>query len=560
MPHSNPRRGPSRRAILGGMASAAAASILIGGRALAAQSQPIVETKYGKVRGFLNDDVFTFRGVPYGAPTGGDNRFRPPKEPAPWAGVHDAEAFGYSAPQTNPAAQSGSFSGAMAAIMNASNGFRASPAESEDCLVLNVWTKGLSASRKRPVMVWLHGGGYSSGSDSAYLYDGTNLVRRGDVVVVGVNHRLNAFGYTELGGIGGADFAHSGNAGQLDIVRALNWVHDNIERFGGDPKRVMIFGESGGGGKVSCLLATPPAKALFSRAVIESGPALVIAERDFASQVSEIFIKELGLTNKTLPDIRKLPTEKILAAYFACQPKLPKREPGMVGPFSPVIDPDVTPNHPFSPVASPLSKDVPLMIGWNRTEATLFSFSNQGVFSLDEAGLQKEIGGLFGDKAAALIATYRAGEPEASSPSDIYFRIATDRMMGMGSMLLADRHAALGGASTHVYRFDWASPTFPELRSPHGIEMPFVFDAADEGGVGVTGGGPVADKLAARVSQSWINFAETGDPNSRKTGLPNWPAYDSHDRFIMQFNNESKASADPFKAEREALTALMPKI
>ncbi len=236
----------------------------------------------------------------YGATTGGENRFKPPKPPSPWTEIRDASSYGYRAPQTNPASPfSMSPDTEIGKILLASDGFRVPPAESEDCLFLNIWAPAIDQKKKRPVMVWLHGGGFSMGSSSDLLYDGTNLARRG-AVMVGVNHRLNVFGYTHLGDIGGEEYAHSGNAGQLDIIFALKWIQENIDKFGGDPDRVMIFGESGGGAKVCMLLASPAAKGLFHSAVIESGPGIKVEERESATKAQRPFLLNSRSQKNTL--------------------------------------------------------------------------------------------------------------------------------------------------------------------------------------------------------------------------------------------------------------------
>jgi para-nitrobenzyl esterase len=547
-----------RRQFLAGIACAAGQATVysLGGLssiAAWAVSGPVVETAYGKVRGYRNEGIITFRGVRYGASTEGKNRFMPPQKQAPWTGVRDASSYGYSAPQTNPATRGGiGPETEIGRIMSASDGARVPPAESEDCLFLNIWTPGLGPAKKRPVMVWLHGGGFSSGSASPLLYDGTNLAQRGDVVMVGINHRLNVFGYTHFGDFGRQEYAHSGNAGQLDIIAALEWIRDNIDRFGGDPKRVMIFGESGGGAKVSMLLASPPAKGLFHRAVIESGPGIKVAERGRATKASELLLSKLGLDSKRLPEIQKLPTDKILAAYFSTTADLAKQggSGGLgSGAFSPVLDPVVLPAHPFHPKASSVSEDVPVIVGWNKTESTLFSQDKQ-VFSLDEAGMRKRVEGLAGKDTDELIKAYKSEYPRLS-PSAIYFYISSYSMMGAGSVAIAERKSALGKAKPYLYRFDWECPVYNgKFISPHGLEMPMVFDNVEGGGSFITGGSENAKKLAAKMSETWIAFATTGDPNSKKSGLPQWPPYDSQKRATMLFDNESRIANDPLKAQR----------
>ncbi len=506
---------------------------------------PLVQTSYGRIRGFINSGIYTFRGVRYGASTGGKNRFMPPKPPEPWMEIRDASGYGYRAAQTNPASQGEvSADSEMSRILWASDGFRIPPPESEDCLFLNIWTPALGASEKRPVMVWLHGGGFSMGSSSDLLYDGTNLARRG-AVMVGVNHRLNVFGYTHFGDIGGEEYAHSGNAGQLDIIAALEWVRDNIEQFGGDPDRVMIFGESGGGSKVSMLLASPPAKGLFHAAVIQSGPGVKMGERDQATQAAEYLLDELGIKPKDLPEIHKLPTERILTAYFAANAKLAGR-----GAFRPVLDPEVLPAHPFHPTATTISENVPVMIGWNKTESTTFSLSQKELFSLDEEGMRSRIEKLAGSNTDRLIEIYRREKPDMS-PSALYFHIASYPRMGAGSVTIAERKAALGKAPAYLYRLDWETPVLDgKLISPHGLEMAFVFDNVEGGGMAMTGGGEAAQKMADRLSEAWIAFAATGNPNTAKSGLPQWDPYDTEKRPTMIFDNECRVALDPLKEQR----------
>lgn len=509
---------------------------------------PLVKTSYGKIRGYINEGIFTFRGVRYGASTGGKNRFKPPKPPEPWAEIRNASSYGYRAAQTNPAAPGGvPQDSEIGRILWASDGFRIPPSESEDCLFLNVWTPSLDSTEKRPVMVWLHGGGFSSGSSSELLYDGTNLARRG-VVLVGINHRLNVFGYTHFGDIGGVEYAHSGNAGQLDIIAALEWVHDNIEQFGGDPNRVMIFGESGGGAKVSMLLASPPAKGLFHAAVIESGPGIKVGEREEATKAAEFLLAELGISAENFSEIHEFSTGKILSAYFAVNAKMAGPGPG--GPFGPVLDPDVLPAHPFYPTAPLVSQDVPIIVGWNKTEQTIFTLGQEELWSMNEEGMRNRIQKIAGADTDRLIEAYRREYP-GMSPTVLYFHISSYPMMGAGSVAIAERKAALGKAPAYLYRLDWETPVQDgKLISPHGLEMPFVFDNVESGGVGLTGGGKEAQKMANQMSEAWIAFAATGNPNTSRSGLPQWDPYDMEKRATIIFDTPSRVEFDPLKEQR----------
>jgi para-nitrobenzyl esterase len=518
-----------------------------------APTDSTVETAYGKVRGRSIAGIHSFLGVRYGASTGGRNRLMPPQKPQPWTGTQDAFSYGNSAPQSNPAQRdAGIERGDIGRLLGGSDGPR--PAESEDCLFLNVWTPGVNDNGKRPVMFWLHGGGFTTGSDSSALFIGANLARRGDVVVVGINHRLGALGFTHLGDLGGEAFVHSGNAGMLDAVAAMEWVRDNIGRFGGDPSRVMIFGESGGGQKVSMLLGSPPAKGLFHRAVIESGPGPKMMERDRATEIARMLLAEVGLDAKRVHELQSLPMEKILAAQFAVSAKLGGR-PGIIDGFAPVLDPTVLPAHPFYPHATEISADVPVIIGNNRTEMTLFA--DPTAFSLDENAMKARVKRLVGGRADEVIQVYRQANPHAT-PSDLYFLIWTDDPTTIFSNNIAERRAALGKAPTYRYRFDWETPALGgRLKSPHTLEMPFVFDNTQVAPGLTDGASPEAVALAARVSEAWIAFATRGDPNAKKSGLPPWPAYDSQRRATMLFNNESKVVNDPAGDERKIMDGII---
>lgn len=488
-------------------------------------SSVIAETASGKVRGVEVNGIKIFKGIPYGASTAGKNRFMPPVAPAKWSGVRDALQYGPSAPQS--------------AKLPANQG--------EDCLVLNVWTPAINDGRKRPVMFWCHGGGFASGSGSTPGTDGTNLAHRGDVVVVTVNHRLNVLGFTYLAALGGPDFEQSGDVGMLDIVQALKWVRDNIEQFGGDPNTVMIFGQSGGGRKVGTLLSMPSAKGLFHRAVIESGPTIKLVDRERATRDAERLLSKLQLGRNEAREMQKMPVDRIMAAYFDVVKDMGDADQMTEG-FSPAVNGTVVPQHPFDPVASNVSENVPLMIGHTRTEMTLQSPPD--AFSLDEAGMRERVKRLIGDSTGRVIETYRTVNP-GSTPSDIYFLIASDYRYGAPVMKIAERRAALNAGPVYLYYFRWETPVQGgRLKSPHTIEVPFAFDNVKISAQ-LTGGGADAVALADKVSDTWIAFARTGDPNNAK--IPKWPRFHAADRPTMVFNNEIKVENDPIREQRVAM-------
>jgi para-nitrobenzyl esterase len=505
----------------------------------------IAETAFGKIRGVDNNGIKIFKGIPYGASTAGTNRFMPPADPADWSGVRDALTYGHSAPQRDPAAPSpppGTLTISGSSL----------PAEGEDCLVINVWTPEVGSAgnsgRKRPVMFWCHGGGFATGSGSSPDNDGTNLARRGDVVVVTVNHRLNVLGFANLSEFS-PDFAASGDAGMLDIVQALKWVRANISQFGGDPNVVTIFGQSGGGRKVETLLAMPSAKGLFHRAIVESGAAVRVVDRDVAVRDAEQLLAKLGVEKTNVRAVQRLPVEKIMAAYFAVVKDNPSVDPSFGG-FSPSVDGKILPQHPFYPKASPVSADVPVMIGCTRTEMTLFSLNDPAAFSLNDADMRGRVKDLLGDRAPAIIDLYRKLNPGAS-PSDLYFLIASDLRYGAPTMFAAQQRASLGKAPVYLYYFTWETPVQGgRLKSPHTMEIPFAFDNVMISSR-MTGGGPDAMALADKISDTWIAFARTGDPNTPK--LPHWPAYDAKDRATMVINNVSKVVNDPLREQRVAM-------
>jgi para-nitrobenzyl esterase len=501
----------------------------------------VADTQTGKIQGAFDDGVLSFKGIPYAAPPVGALRFKPPAKPAPWAGIRDATQFGARAFQNDTAFN---IAPAIRAV------FAEPPARplSEDCLFLNVWTPALDDGGDRPVMVWLHGGAFISGSGASAWYDGTNLAAKGNVVVVTLNHRLGSFGYLHLAEIGGAEYAQSGNVGMLDIVAALEWVRDNIAKFGGDPDNVTIFGESGGGAKSCMLMAMPAAQGLFHKAIVESGPSVETMDAAAATETARAVMKELGAV--TVQDLAAAPAEKLLAAQNAVLAKISalsfanRRRQG----FNPVIDGAVLPGGPFAPGAPAISAKIPLMIGTNKDEMNLFFGMAPWAEGLTEDKLPDAARQFLGDRTGPIVAAYRAAEPNAS-PRDLVLRIATDQSIRMPSLTIADRKAAQHGAPVFVYLFTWETPVANgKLGSCHALEIPFVFDNLDK--TKLTGDAPTRGVLADAMSRAWIEFAYKDNPNH--AGIPYWPAYSSGTRPTMIFDLQCRVENDPLGAERKA--------
>jgi para-nitrobenzyl esterase len=434
---------------------------------------------------------------------------------------------------------------------------RVRPVETEDCLVLNVFTPALSGGQKRPVMVWLHGGGFATGSGSTPILEGTSLAHSGDVVVVTINHRLNVLGFTCLGEQAGQDFALSGGVGMLDIVAALQWVRENIGRFGGDPDLVTIFGQSGGGRKVSTLMSMPVAQGLYHRAIIESGAVLRLTTKEEAIHATELLLAELGLKPGQARDLQTIPVERLLAANAEVQKKLPPGEPGMVA-NTPTIDGKAIPGHPWDPKGPSVSAGIPLLIGWARTEETLYDRPTPETLALDEAGLRKRAANRLGVDPSVdpgrVIGAYRKAHPDAT-PWDLYILIATDHPRGTYSRELAKRKADQASAPAYLYRFDWETPEGGgHMRSPHTIEIQFVFNNVRIAGPLISKM-PEAYALAEKVSAAWVAFARTGNPNT--PNLPKWPVYSAGSRDTMLFNNESRVERDPDREPRRMMEQVL---
>ena len=527
-------RKVNRRSFLGGAAWAGTSVSVIGGacaRVFAAEVKgggagPVVNTTSGKIRGMVEDKVNAFRGISYGASTAGERRFMPPSKPEPWSGIKETVEWGLEAPQ-GPHTEIPEVAATIP-----------KQGHSEDCLHLNVWTNSLSG--KRPVMVWLHGGGFTSGSGSYTMYDGANMARKQDVVVLTINHRLNSFGFLYLADLGGERFAHTGNAGMLDIVAALEWVRDNIANFGGDPKNVTIFGQSGGAGKVSTLLAMPAAKGLFHRAIVQSGANIKGVTRADATKTAEMLMAKLGV--KEAADLQKVPMDDLVQATLSTQ--------GLR--LAPVVDGHALPADPFDPAAPAISADIPLLIGSVEYEVNFFPFTKFD--PIDDAGLRaavKQNSRVNDAEAEKLITVYRKGRPNVTNV-ELAQILASDNFAA-AVHTEAERKSAQK-APVYMYYFTWKSPVRDgKLKAYHTLEIPFVLENVDEA-KSMTGSGADRYPLQDKMSGAWAAFARSGNPNHK--GLPNWPPFKTDQRATMVLDNECQVVNDPHGEERKAREAL----
>ncbi len=490
-----------------------------------------VETTGGRLRGVAADGVTCFKGIPYAASTAGSNRFLPPASAASWPGVRDASAFGPSAPQLPASADPlGAWYGALQPI-------------SEDCLSLNVWTAGMTG--KRPVMVWLHGGAWVSCAGSAPGFDGTVLARDGDVVVVTINHRLNLFGYIRLDDPDDR-FAQSGNAGVLDMVAALRWVRDNAAAFGGDPGNVTIFGQSGGGAKVSALLACPAARGLFHKAIAQScSGSLRLAPPEEAAASAHTLARKLEIGRPTGAALQAVPAETLIPLMK-----------GMPPVFRPVLDGATFSANPFDPAAPAGSGDIPVMFGNAATETTLYMAADMANFSLDEVEVARRLARFLRTDPAAtagIIAAYRSTMP-AATPGEIMAAVTTDYTYRRNTTREAALQSAAAQAPVYTYVFDWRTPVRGGvLQSPHTSEVPFVFGTAPVAEA-LLGTGPDIAPLTQMMVATWSAFAHTGNPANPH--VPTWPRYEAANRSTMLLSRQSAVASDPGGERRAALSAL----
>ena len=489
-------------------------------------ASPIARTNAGRVRGTFESGIAVFKGVRYGADTR-PRRFQPPLKPKPWSGVRDALAYGPACPQS-----------------------RGGEAASEDCLFLNVWTPGLRDGAKRTVMVYIHGGAYSNGSGSAPIYDGVNLCRRGNVVVVTLNHRLNVFGYLSLGMMDDAAFADSGNAGQLDLVLALQWVRENIGEFGGDPDSVMVFGQSGGGAKIATMMAMPAAKGLFHRAATMSGQQVTASGPLHADLRARTYLAAIGVTPKSLGDLAGVPTEKLVEGLKALDPII--GEGGVY--FGPVLDMRTLSRHPFYPDAPGQSADIPMMIGNTHDETRAFITEPWAyALSWDELPARLAANMRVDIAPSLVIEKYKSWFP-GISPTDLFF-LATTASRSWRGAIIEDEARAAAGTSAFAYQLDWACPD-PRRRAQHATDIPLVFDNTGKQGA-FTGDSAAARAMAAIMSETFIAFAKTGDPNNR--AIPQWTPYSLASRETMVFDLPPHLENDP-RGEQRRLFETVPYI
>ncbi len=502
-------------------------------------------TTHGRIRGLRQQGVNLFKGIPYAGSVAGVRRFKRPAPLAPWPGVRDAVQLG--APAMQPPHQTRG---------------KNEPPPSEECLFLNVWTPA-NDGKKRPVMFYNHGGGFSAGSGGAVDQDGSNLARLFDVVVVQTNHRLGILGFLYLEELAGPEYAGSGNAGMLDIVDGLAWVHQNIAGFGGDPDNVLIFGESGGGEKTSCLYAMPAAAPYFNKASIESGPGVRMMPREAAAAVTATVLRELNIAPKDWRQLLQVPVADLLRLQVK-MPELPAqanatKEGGLVGfvpeSFSPVVDGAALPSHPFDPTAPAISRAKPLMTGWNEDEYTFFAmaFNDTAPLTTDFAGLQTTLASRFGSNAKKIIDTYRRTRPTASA-ADLWVAIMSVNTMGLGTIALAERKAGQHAAPVYVYNFGYKSEakipgTAYAYGTPHALDITFKFNNEVRGNPAgfLSGNRPERFGVSHTMAELWATFARTGKPAA--TNVPEWPAYNLADRPTLRIDTTCEVLHDRYAEE-----------
>jgi para-nitrobenzyl esterase len=517
----NGRREVLRKSLYCGGLLAAAAATRSPSVYAAGAAHTVAKTRAGRIGGVRAHGVHVFKGVPYGGDTA-PRRFLPPVAPPAWQRVRDALDYGPACPQVD-----------------------AKEVIGEDCLRLNVWTPSLRDGGKRPVMVYFHGGEYSTGSGSSPIYDGTRLCRRGDVVVVTVNHRLNALGHLYLARLAASEFAASGNVGLLDLVQALTWVREHAEEFGGDPARVTVFGQSGGGAKIATLMAMPTARDLFHRAATMSGQQITASGPRGATQRASTYLEALGVAPADWSKVRSIDVTALVEATRANDPSLAGRSLY----FGPVLDQVSLPRHPFYPDAPPQSAGIPMMIGNTRDETRMFHLNDPGIFELSWNELpQRLLGALHVDiDPEHVVAEYRRMYPQYTA-SEVFFAASTAGRSWRGAIIEAELRAAQG-SPVYAYQLDYRSPLAGgKYGAMHTMDIPLVFDNVAHPSAW-TGSDANAQRVADQMSDAFIAFARTGNPNH--TGAPEWRPYELGTRATMVFDVTSKLMHDPRGGERK---------
>lgn len=487
----------------------------------------VTNTESGKVRGYIHNGIFTYKGIPYATA----ERFKPATKVAPWEGVRSSTMYGPVAPLLTPTTQ---VQDESEFVFDHDWGYT-----SEDCLRINIWTPSIDDNKKRPVLFWIHGGGFTAGSSQELpSYHGENLGKKGDVVVVSINHRLNILGFLDLSAYGEA-YKESANNSILDIVAALEWVKTNISNFGGDPNNVTIFGQSGGGAKVNTLMAMPKANGLFHKAINQSGAFRGnLTTKEVTQAIAAEVLNQLSIAPDQVDSLQKVPFKDLSAAgskalqIVSDKIKAEGNAPSGFGlNWGPSRDGSALPFDMMSEEALELSKEVPLLIGTTKNEFA--PFANMRFFKASEQEVMDHINQTYKDKADDYIAAVKKAYPNDTKPEDL---LSIDTMFRPGAVYQANQKSQLeGGAPVYMYLFTWQSPVFDgKYKSLHCMELPFVFDNIERANH-ITGGGKEAQLLADKMSSAWINFAKTGDPNH--DGLPTWPQYNASNTATMHLDN-----------------------
>ena len=497
-----------------------------------------VETRYGLVEGTRANGVHAFLGIPFAAPPVGERRWQPPADAEPWVGVRRFADF---SPQSWQPVMEGM--GPLEFAFNA----RDIGNRNEDCLYLNVWTPGLDG-RKRPVMVWIHGGGFQGGTGGTDMYAGTSLAQRGDAVVVTINYRLGAFGFVNLNEVTGGRIPATGNEGLLDQVKALEWVRDNIERFGGDPGRVTIFGESAGGMSVGALMAFEPAAGLFHRAIPQSGACNTANPLSKAAEIGQALLDAAGVSaNASADELLAIAPEKLVDAGTAASAQF-----GGAMIFQPCIDGTLLSDLPLDSVKGGSADGIEVMVGATRDEWRLFLSMAGFKVQFDDASLELALASR-SDDPRRIVDAYRAAREtrgDATDPNALFAAIETDRVFRVPAIRLAEAVSERGGKA-YQYLFTWESPWGDGgLGSPHAIDLGFVFGThgISAGSAEFFGSGPQADALTESVQDAWLKFATDGDP--RTDTLADWRPYDGEVRSTAMFGNPLAVESDPYGEER----------